>query len=188
MSIKLAAIGFAMSAAAAVMASAQAGQPPVNLAVDKGLWQLTTHAQVSGVLPPQLQQQLQSMPAAERAKIQAAMQSAMAAAQREHVFKECMTAKRLSRGFGGGDPSAQCKSTLVRNTRSNFEYHKVCTPPNGEGHTETARFHRLDSHHVSGTVDVVQTGGGHAMKVHETVDGKWLGSSCGDVKDTQVVK
>ncbi len=188
MSSKRAAIGFAMSAAAAVMAAAQAGQPPVNLAVDKGLWQLTTHAQVSGVLPPQLQQQLQSMPAAERAKIQAAMQSAMTAAQREHVFKECMTARRLSRGFGSGDQSAQCKSTLVSNTRNDFEYHRVCTLPNGQGHTETARFHRLDPHHVSGTVDVVQTGGGHAMTVHEAVDGKWLGSSCGGVKGTQVVK
>ncbi|MBW4052268.1 MAG: DUF3617 family protein [Proteobacteria bacterium] len=188
MSTKRAVIGFAVSAAAAVIASAQAGQPPVNMAVDKGLWQLTTHAQVSGVLPPQLQQQLQSMPPAERAKVQAAMQSAMAAAQREHVFKECMTARRLSRGFGSGYQSAQCKSTLVSNTRTNFEYHKVCTPRNGPGHTETARFHRVDPHHVSGTVDVIQTGGGHAMTVHETVEGKWLGSSCGGVKGTQVVK
>lgn len=187
MSIKLAAIGVALSAASAVMASAQADQP-VNLAVDKGLWQLTTHAQVSGVLPPQLQQQLQSMPPAERARIQAAMQSAMAAAQREHVFKECMTAKRLSHGFGAGDQSSQCESKLVSNTRTDFEYHKVCTAQNGAGHTETARFHMVDPHHVAGTVDVVQTGGGHAMTVHETVDGRWLGSSCGAVKGTQVVK
>lgn len=188
MSTKLAAIGFAVSAASAVMVSAQASEPVVNLAVDKGLWQLTTHAQVSGVLPPQLQQRLQSMPPAERARIQAAMQSAMAAAQREHVFKECMTAKRLSHGFGGGEPSAQCHSKLVSNTRTDFEYHKVCTAQNGPGHTETARFHMVDPHHVAGTVDVVQTDGSHAMTVHETVDGKWLGSSCGAVKGTQAVK
>jgi hypothetical protein len=188
MSIKLAGIAIAMSAAAAVAAAAQAAEPPVKLALQKGLWQLTTQAQVSGVLPPQLQQQLQGMPAAERAKIQAAMQSAMANAQRQHIFKECMTAKRLSHGFGGADPSAQCTSTLVSNTRSDFEYHRVCAAPGGQGHTETASFHRRDSHHLTGTVDVVQSGGGRAMKVHETVAGKWLGSSCAGVKGTQIVK
>jgi Protein of unknown function (DUF3617) len=184
---KRAAIGLALSAAAAVVLSARADQP-VNLGVDMGLWQLTTQAQVSGVLSPELQQKLQSLPPDQRARIQAAMQAAMAAAQREHVFEDCMTPKRWSRGIDSGDHSAQCKSTLVSNTRTDFEYRRICTPPDGNGHTETAHFHMLDPHHVSGTVEVVQTGGGHPTTIHETVAGKWLGSSCGSVKDSQVVK
>jgi hypothetical protein len=186
MSSKRAAIGFAVSAAA-VMMSARAGQP-VNLAVDTGLWQLTTHTQVSGALPPQLQQRLQSMPAADRARIESAMQAAMADAQRERVFKECLTARRLSNAFDSEAPSAQCKSTLVSNTRTEFEYRKVCATQDGKGHTETAHFHLLDPHHVSGTVDVVQTDAGHPMTVHETVDGKWLATGCNGVAGQQIVK
>lgn len=186
MSIRRAAIGFALSGAAAVVISAQAGEP-VNLAVDMGLWELTTHTQVSGALPPQLQQKLQNMPPAQRSRIEAAMQAAMADAQRERVFKECMTAERLSNAFGGA-PSAQCKSTMVSNTRAEFEYRKACAPQDGKAHTEIAHFHRVSRHRVSGTVDVVQTEGGHQMTVHETVDGRWLASSCGAVKDPQIVK
>lgn len=187
MSAKRVAIGFALSAAAAVMIQAQAGQP-VNLGVDMGLWQLTTHTQVSGAVPPQLEERLQKMPPAQRARIQAAMKAAMADAQRERVLEECMTSQRLSNAFNSGPASAQCKSTMVRNTRTDFEYHKVCALQDGKGHTETARFHLLDRHHLSGTVDVAQTEGGHALKVHETIDGKWLAKSCGGVKDVQPVK
>ena len=177
MSTQRAAIGFAMSAAAAVIVSAQAGQP-VNLAVDRGLWRLTTHTRVSGALSPQLQQRLQGMPAAEKARIEAAMRAAMSAAQRERVFRECMTHKRWTNAFDSADSSAQCRSTLVSNTRTEFDYRRVCAAQGGKGHTETAHFHMLDPHHVSGTVDIVQISSGHPMTVHETVDGKWLGSSC----------
>ena len=186
MRIRRAAIGFALSAMA-VSVSAGAGQP-LNLAVDMGLWQLTTQAQVSGVLSPQLQQNLQNMPPDQRARIQAAMQAAMAAAQRAHVFRDCMTPKRWSRGLDRDDQGGQCKSTLVSNTRTGFEYHRVCTATDGQGHTETIRFHMLDPHHVSGTVDVVQSRDGHPMTVHESVAGKWLGSSCAGVKGTQLIK
>ncbi len=187
MSIKRSAIAIALSTTAAVALSAQAGQP-VNLGVDKGLWELTTHPRVSGAMPPQLQQQLQSMPPAQRARVEATMQAAMAAAQSEHVLKECMTARRLSNAFDSASHPAQCKSTLVSNTSTEFEYHRVCALKDGKGHTETARFHLLDPHHLSGTVDIVTTGPGHSITVHESIEGKWLASSCGAVKDGTIVK
>jgi Protein of unknown function (DUF3617) len=187
MSIQRAVAALAASAAAAVMVSAQAGEP-VNLAVDMGLWQVTTRAQVKGVLSPQLQEKLQGMPADQRQKIEAAMQAAMAAAQREHVFKECMTPKKLSEGLDSDHDAAQCKSTVVSNTRSEFDFKRVCTPSDGKDHTETVHFKMLDRHHLAGTVDVVQANGDHPMTVHDAIDGKWLASSCGGVTDSQVVK
>ncbi|HVS78526.1 MAG TPA: DUF3617 family protein [Steroidobacteraceae bacterium] len=179
-------IGFALSAAAAVLAPVRADQP-VNLGVKMGLWQVTTRAQVNGAIPPELAGKLQSMPPAQRARIEAAMQAAMADAQREHVFKKCMTPKKLSEGLDTGNDSAGCKSTLVSNTRTDFEYDKVCAPQNGQDHTEKAQFHLLDSHHIAGKVDV-HTGGPHPMTVHEDIKGKWLSSSCGSVKDTETVR
>ena len=179
---------FVLCAAATVM-SVRADQP-VNLAVDMGLWEVTTHAQMSGGLPPQIQEKLQSMTPEQRERIEAAMQGMMADSQREHVFSECMTREKWSEGFSDGQDDAQCKSTMVSNTRSEFDYRKVCAPAGDEqtGHTEKAHFHLLDRHHVTGTVDVVQTSGGREMTIHQTVEGKWLASSCGDVKDIQRIR
>jgi len=188
MSSKRAAIAMALSAAAAGIVTAQAAGQAVNLGVDMGLWQLTTQAQVQGVLSPQLQQKLQSMPAAQRQRIQAAMQAAMANAQREHVFKACVTRAKLSQGLDTGHDVGQCKSTVLSNTRTEFSVQKVCTLPDGAGRTETVHFQMGDRHHLSGKVDVVNTGGAHPMTVHDTITGKWLGSRCGAVKDSQVVK
>lgn len=187
MSTQRIAVGFVLCTAATALLSVRADQP-VNLGVEMGLWELTTHAQTSGTMPPEVQQQLQNMPPEQREKIMAAMHAAMADAQRGHVFKECMTPERLSRGFGKDDEPAQCKSSLVRNTRTDFEYHKVCSSQDGSSHTEKAVFHMTDRHHVSGTVDVIASRGGHPMTIHQDLDGKWLASSCGSVKDVEMVK
>jgi hypothetical protein len=187
MTIKQPIIGVVLSAATLVLLSARADQP-VNLNVDMGLWEITTHAQISGGLPPQLQQRLQNMSPAQRQQFEAAMQGAMADAQRGHVFRECMTRKKWSQGFDSGRDSGQCQSTVVSNTRTEFEYRKVCAPQDGPGHTEEAHFHLLDRHHVSGTVDIAQSSGGGPSSIHETVEGKWLSASCGGVKDIERIK
>lgn len=187
MSIQRAAAGFVLCAAATALLSARADQP-VNLGVEMGLWEVTTRAQTSGAIPPDLEQKLQGMAPEQRQRIMAAVQAAMADAQRGHVFRECMTPERLSRGLGKEDEWAQCKSSLVRNTRTDFEYHKVCSSPDGGSHTENAVFHMTDRHHISGTVDVVTSGGAHPMKIHQDLDGKWLASSCGSVKDAERVR
>jgi len=44
-----------------------------------------------------------------------------------------------------------------------------------------------DPHHISGTVDVVLSGGARPMRIHQILEGKWLSSSCGDVKDVEQV-
>jgi len=185
MSIQRTAAGFAFAAAAAAALSVRADQP-VNLNVDMGLWEVTSQGQTGGVsLPPDMQQRLQNLPPDQRQKIMAAMQGAMAEAQRGHVFKTCMTPEKLRQGFSSGVEGGQCKVSLVRNTGSDFEYHKVCTSGDGSSHTEKAVFHMTDRHHVSGTVDVVASEGGHQMTVHQVLDGKWLASSCGSVKDVE---
>jgi hypothetical protein len=187
MSIQRAAIGCTLLLAATATLSVRADQP-VNLGIEMGLWEVTAQARTSGTMPPDIQQRLQGMAPEQREKVMAAMQAAMADAQRGHVFRECVTPERLARGFGKEDESAQCKSSLVRNTRTEFEYHKVCSSPDGGSHTENAVFHMSDRHHVSGTVDVVASREGHPMTIHQNLDGKWLASSCGNVKDVEMVR
>lgn len=186
MSIQRTAVGFAL-AAAAVTLTAWAAQP-VNIGIEMGLWEVAAHAQTSGGMPPDMEARLQSLPPEQRAKIEAAMQGAMADAQRGHVFRECVTPERLARGFGKEDESAQCKSTLVRNTRTDFEYHKVCSGGDGESHTEDAVFHMTDPHHITGTVEVVVMSSAQPTKIHQILEGKWVSSSCGDVKDVEQIR
>ena len=175
-------------AAAAVTLTVWAGEQ-VNIGIEMGLWEVAAHAQTSGAaLPPQVQEQLQKLPPEQRARFQAAMQGAMADAQRGHVFKECVTPERLSRGLGKEDESAQCKASVVRNTRTEFEYRKVCSGGSGESHTEDAVFHMTDPHHITGTVDVVVSGGPKPMTIHQILEGKWVSSGCGNVKDIEMVK
>lgn len=188
MSIQRTALGLTLAAAATVTLSVRADQP-VNLNVEMGLWEVTANGQTTGAaLPPDMQQRLQSLPPEQRERIMAAMQGAMADARRGHVFRKCITRERLAHGFDSDDPASQCKSSLVRNTGNDFEYHKVCRSDDGSSHTENAVFHMTDRHHVTGTVDVVASQGGHAMKIHQVIDGKWLASSCGSVKDIERVR
>lgn len=187
MSTRRIGVSFVLCLAGTAVLSVRADQP-VNLGVEMGLWEVTAQGQTSGAIPPEMQQRLQSMAPEQREKVMAAMQAAMADAQRGHTFRECMTPERLSRGFGKDDESAQCKSSLVRNTRTDFEYHKVCSSPDGGSHTEKAVFHMTDRHHISGTVDVIVSRAGHPMTIHQNLDGKWLAASCGSVKDAEMVK
>lgn len=187
MSIKRVVFGCTWGAAACILVSANADQS-VQLNVATGLWEVTSHPQVSGDLPPEMQERLQSLPPEQRERIEAAIRGAMADAQQEHVFRECMTRERLSRGFATGADTPECKTTLVSNTRTDFEYRKACASEDGGMHTENARFHIHDPHRVSGTIDFSDTRGGRTMSVHNRVEGKWLGADCGDVKDAQRVK
>ena len=186
MSIQRVAAGAAL-AAAAVTLTAWAGEQ-VNIGIEMGLWEVAAHGHTSGAaLPPQMQEQLQHMAPEQRQRIEAAMQGAMAEAQRGHVFRECVTPQRLSQGLGKEDESAQCKASVVRNTRTEFEYRKVCSGGDGESHTEDAVFHMTDPQHIRGTVDVVVSGGARPMTIHQILEGKWVSSSCGNVKDIEQV-
>jgi hypothetical protein len=41
---------------------------------------------------------------------------------------------------------------------------------------------------MSGKINVVMTSAGKTMTVNSTVQGKWLGASCGTVKDAELEK
>lgn len=186
MAIQRAAVGFGLAAAAVTLTVWAAER--VNIGIEMGLWEVAAHAQTSGGMPPDVQARLQSLPPEQRERFEAAMRGAMSDAQRGHVFRECVTPERLSRGFGKDDESAQCKSSVVRNTRTEFEYRKVCSGGGGESHTEHAIFHMTDSHHITGTVDVVVSSGAKPMTIHQILQGKWMSSGCGEVKDVETVK
>jgi len=176
----------ALGASGVAVALALAGEIP-QLNVKLGLWEISTHPQVSGNLPI-TDEQLQKLPPDQRAKFEAAMQAAIARGSQPRVLKECMTAEKRSRGFNAGsDRSKNCQTTLVTNTPSEFEAHHECSTEDGKQST-SVHFRIVSSGQVSGTVNSLISHGAKTMTVNSTMEGKWLGADCGSVKDIEIEK
>src|SRR5689334_7337419 len=86
----LAAVGGLLGVAYLVYAA----PPPAAMAVDLGLWEITTQGQMTGASPIPAEQLAQLSPE-QRAKVEAML----AHAGRGHKFKECMTEESRRKGF-----------------------------------------------------------------------------------------
>lgn len=169
-----------------VMLPASADQAKVKLDAATGLWEVTTHPQMSGTLKIP-EEQLQKLSPEQRARIEAALQSATANAKQEHVIQECLTPEQRAKGFDLGNEGSACKTTVIRNTSTELEVRRECTT-NNDLHTTTERFQMSGPRRVSGTVDATMAQGGEPMSMHMTIEGRWLSADCGDIKDARVVK
>jgi Protein of unknown function (DUF3617) len=171
----------------AVLLPVSADPTQVKLAADNGLWEVTTHPQISGQMPIS-QEQLQELPPEQRARIEAAMQAMMGQANRQHVMRECMTPEKRAKGFDlGYESSSSCKTTVIRNTSSALEVRRECSGES-ELRSMTERMQMSGPRHITGTIDALMSQGGKQMTMHVTLEGKWLGADCGGVTDSQVVK
>jgi hypothetical protein len=110
-----------------------------------------------------------------------------ASANRTRTYRQCMTAEKLAKGFDVQPTREGCQRTVVSNTSTDMTVREQCTGSEGAQNIE-AHFHANSSESVTGTVSAVITRGGQTMTVDNDMQSKWLGASCGDVKDVQVVK
>jgi len=166
---------------AALSTALAADTPQMNMKL--GLWEITVLPQMSGV-PPLSDAQLQNIPPDKRAQIMAIMQSRMGGSP--HVIKECITPEKQARGFNAARGNAtNCQSTVTTNTGSEFEVHNECT--DGDRKMSITTHVQSDgAGQMSGTVTSVVTRGSQTMNINATMKGKWLGASCGDIKDVEV--
>jgi hypothetical protein len=175
-------LGVAGTAAAALMV--HAAQPALNIKL--GLWETHTEAKISGDLSAMIPaDQLAKMSPDQRAKMEAAIQQSMAAMQKPHYAKECMTAEKVAKGFDmGDDKSGNCKNTIVTNTGSQYEAHVVCSGSHGQ-QAMTVHINADSPTHVIGTVKGDDSQGAQGMSYSGTFEGRWLASDCGVIKDRQ---
>ncbi|HEY3729650.1 MAG TPA: DUF3617 family protein [Steroidobacteraceae bacterium] len=194
----LGASGMAITLALAGQSPAPIGQapPPVKskitaappqLNVKLGLWEIKTQPQVNGELPTS-DESLAKMTPEQRARMQAAMQAMMAHMQQPRTMKECMTAEKRAQGFDiGNDDPTECQQTVGKDTASDFEITRVCSTGQAKNSTDM-KFHAISSDHIVGTVNAVMSRGPKTINVNSTMEGKWLGSDCGSVKDFEMEK
>jgi hypothetical protein len=156
--------------------------------IKPGLWEVSINPKVSGEMPIP-EDQLAKMTPEQRARLQAAMQANMAKNAKPRVYKECMTPEKIARGFAidphGEDSS--CKRNVVSSSAKELTLHDECNKPERKTVTDV-HFEVKRGTQMSGKINVVMTSAGKTMTVNNTMQGKWLGASCGTVKDAELEK
>jgi hypothetical protein len=100
-----------------------------------------------------------------------------------------MTPEKIARGFDidkNGDDAA-CKRKVIASTPSEVTLHDECDKPERKTVTDV-HFEVKGGTLMNGKLKVVMTSNGKTMTVNSAVAGKWLGTSCGEVKDAEPVK
>ena len=158
---------------ALLLASTTAYPEPLN--VKPGLWEMTSTTAVSGTPPVDTSK----MTPEQKAGFEAAMKARQAKAPSPRVIKSCVTKEQLEREPFKEAAKASCTDTVISSTRSQWHTKRVCTQPNSIGEF---MIEVLSPERIKESVQMNQSDDKHAMTVHVSIDGKWLGSNCGEIK------
>ena len=161
--------------AAALVSTLAAGQTPP---IKPGLWEVHADREIDGkkMAPPA--DRLKNMPPAARAQMEATMKERGIAMGEGGATRICMTNGTLASGKLQAE-AAGCKTDYATRTSSVWKFHSSCPAlklesdgdivfSGGESYTMT----------VSSTISSMTP----ARLSKTTMNGKWLGASCGDLK------
>jgi hypothetical protein len=168
-----------LAAVSGVHAIAQAQTAPP---IKPGLWQVQTEREVDGQRSrmPDMSEQLKNMPPEQRRQIEAMMKQRGVdmSGGNMNEMKIC-----LSKDSVDPDPwqrnQGTCKTDYSSRTATSWKWHTSCREPAAETDGE-ATFNSSDSYTVkTATTMTVQ---GQPRTTRMTLNSKWLGADCGDVK------
>jgi hypothetical protein len=151
-----------------------------TLDVKTGLWEMSSSGETSG-MPPIPPEALAQMSPEQRAQVQARMAAAMERSNKPDVTRSCITDKTLQRGLDFNEQERpNCKRTTISSTSSQIDVRMECT---GEQKMNgTFHFEAVDRQTIHGNINMVVSSGANAMTIKRTMQGKWLGNDCGNVK------
>ena len=152
-----------------------------NLRIRTGLWQSTVTTNISGELPIP-DDVLARMTPEQRKSIQDQMTASKAQNAKPRVSQICITQEKLNNGFQLDNTThPNCKRTIMADTATAMEVHEVCTE-NGGTTDVSIHYRALTPESLEGTNHVEMVRQGKTMVSDGTIQGKWLGADCGDVK------
>jgi hypothetical protein len=155
------------------------GAVAATLDVKPGLWEITTQGEASG-MPPIPPQVLAQMSPQQRQQMMAAMRGKM---NQPSVSRSCVTQKMLDRGMSfDRPPNDQCTQTVTGSTSRSLDVKVICTGEQQQKTTGTMHMDATSRESFAGAFNMVSTDGTNTMTMKRTVQGKWLGSDCGNVK------
>lgn len=154
------------------------GGVAATLDVKPGLWEVSTQGEASGA-PPIPPQMLAQMSPQQREQ----MMAAMGRMNQPHVSRSCVTQKMLDRGMSFDRPNNdQCTQTVTGSTSHSLDVKVVCTGEQQQKTSGTMHMDATSRESFSGAFSMVSTDGANTMTMKRTMQGKWLGSDCGNVK------
>src|SRR5579863_8647312 len=155
------------------------GVVAATLDVKPGLWEVTTQGEATG-MPPIPPQMLAQMSPAQRAQMMAAMQGRM---NQPTVTRSCLTQKMIDRGMAFDRPgNDHCTQTVVGSSAHSVDVRVVCTGEQQERTTGSMHMDATSREIITGAFNMVSTDGTNTMTMKRTLQGKWLGNDCGNVK------
>lgn len=149
---------------------------PLN--VKEGLWEVTVTHSMTGMpamnIPPET---LAKMPPAQRAQVEGMMKGTPTT----DVRKECVTKEKLEKHSAFTNNRGECARTVVSSTGSKLEVKFHCEDKQS---TSDGSFlmEAVGSDNVKGTMHMTSSGSSHNMTMDFTINSKYLGAACGDVK------
>lgn len=154
-----------------------------NFKIKPGLWENTVIVKMNGAMPQIPENALDQMTPEQRQRIEAAMQAQQAAMGKPRIVKTCITQDMIDHGFRADDAKTnQCKTTILTNTATTMELHQECAIGNGSN-SVNLHYEAVTPETFNGTIHVETVRPGASNIVSDaTVQGRWIASSCGDVK------
>jgi hypothetical protein len=149
--------------------------PPIK----PGLWQITSDRQIDGQAAPDLGEHLKQMPPEMRKRMEANMKlQGVDMSGGPGSMKICQTRESLDQGRWQGEQGS-CKTDFSSRTGNSWKWRSTCTQPPSESDGE-ASFSNPESYTVKSSTKMTMQGQTRVTKM--TMNGKWLGADCGDLK------
>jgi len=149
---------------------------PLN--VKAGLWESTRTWTTSGQMPIP-EGMLDRLTPEQRARFEERMKANSSAKTHTTDDKHCVTKEDLQKPPKFTD-SADCTWTLLESSDTRAKGSAICQVE-GMKMTGNGEFQAPDQEHMTATIHLTSTGGGHSMTTDATIASKWLSSGCGSV-------
>jgi len=167
-----------LSTLAIVLSPVQAQTAPP---IKPGLWEIRSEREIDGQKAPDPSEQMKNLPPEVRAKVEAMMKEKGIGAGEGGMNRVCLSRETLDQGQWQGQ-SDNCKTEFTTRSASSWKWRSVCTKPDSESEGE-ARFTNNENYIVKTLMKTKVQGQDRLTRT--TIQAKWAGGDCGDIKPVQ---
>lgn len=173
-------IAASLAATLTSTASAQTAPP-----IKPGLWEIHVEHQ-GGPATPDVSEHMKNMPPEQRKHIEAMMKErGVDMSGGMNKVKICLDKASMDQGRWQGEQAAHCK-TDKSNTGTVWRWHAVCGEPYNSVTDGEATFTNAETYVVK--TKTTMTIRGKSQTTQSTIQSKWMGANCGDIKPIQAMK
>lgn len=167
-----------LTAASALTASAQVAP------IKAGLWEVQMQQEAGGQALPNVAEQLQKMPPAQRAQMEAMMkkQGIAMGADGARAMKICYTREMLDADAWQERVPTNCKTEYLTRSAARWTWRTTCPAPGATVSDGEAVFASSDAYRVRVTTRREAAGSGKATESKTQLNARWLGADCGNIK------